>query len=160
MIDTFLGLGDTGHYGFCHRMRHAVIILFFFLKVRSSLQYFITQGMGQSSMFLTFPLYVILGGGLRLWIGWEEGKEESQDGSIPVYYEAFLKTHPAHKHLITRRGYFHLRGWFFFQLTISPSDLLALILVLIQDCKKYSKATIHHDEKHDFFFHLIQCLSA
>ena len=27
---------------------------FFFLKDRSSLQYFITQGMGQSSMFLTF----------------------------------------------------------------------------------------------------------
>ena len=26
----------------------------FFLKDRSSLQYFITQGMGQSSMFLTF----------------------------------------------------------------------------------------------------------
>ena len=30
-----------------------VMILFFF-KDRSSLQYFITQGMGQSSMFLTF----------------------------------------------------------------------------------------------------------
>ena len=31
MIDNFLGLiqrGDTGHYGFCHRMRHAVMILF------------------------------------------------------------------------------------------------------------------------------------
>ena len=27
---------------------------FFFMKDRSSLQYFITQGMGQSSMFLTF----------------------------------------------------------------------------------------------------------
>ena len=27
---------------------------FFFLKDRSSFQYFITQGMGQSSMFLTF----------------------------------------------------------------------------------------------------------
>ena len=27
---------------------------FFFIKDRSSLQYFITQGMGQSSMFLTF----------------------------------------------------------------------------------------------------------
>ena len=27
---------------------------FFFLKDRSSLQYFITHGMGQSSMFLTF----------------------------------------------------------------------------------------------------------
>ena len=27
---------------------------FFFIKDRSSLQYFITQGVGQSSMFLTF----------------------------------------------------------------------------------------------------------
>ena len=44
---------DTGHYDFCHRMRHAVMILFF-LKDRSSLQYFITQGMGQSSVFHTF----------------------------------------------------------------------------------------------------------
>ena len=61
MIDNFLGIdteggwwGDTGHYGFCHIMRHAVMILFFFIKDRSSLQYFITQGMGQSSTFLTF----------------------------------------------------------------------------------------------------------
>ena len=60
MIDNFLGIdtewgwGDTGHYGFCHIMRHAVMILFFFIKDRSSLQYFITQGMGQSSIFLTF----------------------------------------------------------------------------------------------------------
>ena len=62
MIDNFLGIdteggewGDTGHYGFCHIMRHAVMILFLiFIKDRSSLQYFITQGMGQSSMFLTF----------------------------------------------------------------------------------------------------------
>ena len=44
-------MGDTGH---CHRMRHAVMILFLFLKDRSSLQYFITQGMGHSSMFHTF----------------------------------------------------------------------------------------------------------
>ena len=91
-------------------MRHAVMILFFFIKDRSSLQYFITQGMGQSSMFHTF--HTILGGGLRLWVGWEEGKGESQ-GSIPVYYEACLKTQRAHKPLI------------------------------------------HHDEKHDFFFHLV-----
>ena len=31
MIDNFLGLiqrGDTGHYRFCHRMRHAVMIFF------------------------------------------------------------------------------------------------------------------------------------
>ena len=63
MIDNFLGIdteggggggrGETEHYGFCHRMQHAVMIIFFF-KDRSSLQYFITQGMGQSSMFLTF----------------------------------------------------------------------------------------------------------
>ena len=36
MIDNFLGL--------CHIMRHAVMILFFFIKIRSSLQYFMTQG--------------------------------------------------------------------------------------------------------------------
>ena len=59
MIDNFLGIdteggGDTGHYGFCHIMRHTVMILLFFIKDRSSLQYFITQGMGQSSIFLTF----------------------------------------------------------------------------------------------------------
>ena len=54
----------------------------FFLKDRSSLQYFITQGMGQSS--LPYTLYVILGGGLGVWVGWGEGEEESQ-GYIPVY---------------------------------------------------------------------------
>ena len=63
MIDNFLGIdteggeggGNTGHYGFCHILRHAVMILFlFFIKDRSSLQYFITQGMGQSSIFLIF----------------------------------------------------------------------------------------------------------
>ena len=80
-----------------------------------------------------FALYLILGRGLRLWVGWEEGKEESLGGFIPVYYEACLKTQPAHKPLIMR--FFPLRGLsLFFQLTISPSDLLALIL-LIQDCK-------------------------
>ena len=40
MIDNFLGIdteggggggGDTGHYGFCHIMRHAVMILFLIL---------------------------------------------------------------------------------------------------------------------------------
>ena len=43
-----------GDYGFCDIMQHAVMILFFFIKGRSSLQYFITQGMGQSTIFLTF----------------------------------------------------------------------------------------------------------
>ena len=46
MIDNFLGIdaegggggggggsgGDTGHYAFCHIMRHAVMILSFFYK--------------------------------------------------------------------------------------------------------------------------------
>ena len=118
MIDNFLGIdteGGAGYYGVCHIMRHAVMILFLiFIKDRSSLQYFLTPGMGLRVLCsLHFALYVILGGGLMLWVGWEEGKEESQGGTIPVYYEACLKTQPAHKPLI------------------------------------------HHDEKHDFFFHLI-----
>ena len=48
MIDNFLGIDtDIGGGGWGDDS-------FFFLKDRSSLQYFITQGMGQSSMFLTF----------------------------------------------------------------------------------------------------------
>ena len=63
MIDNFLGIDtDIGGGG-------GVMILFFFLKDRSSLQYFITQGMGQSSMFLTFRTICNLRGGLRLWLG-------------------------------------------------------------------------------------------
>ena len=67
MIDNFLGIdtegrggvgveGGTLDTGYCHRMWHAVMIFYdlFFFKDRSILQYFITQGMGQSSMFLTF----------------------------------------------------------------------------------------------------------
>ena len=103
----------------------------FFFKDRSSLQYLITQGMGQSLCSLPLELYVILGGGLRLWVGWEEGKKESQGGSIPVYYEACLITQPVHKPWF----FSSKRVVVFFQLTISPSDLLALILFLIQDCK-------------------------
>ena len=34
------------------------MILFFFLKDMSSLQYFITQGIGQSSMFITFRTFM------------------------------------------------------------------------------------------------------
>ena len=90
MIDNFSGIDtEGGDIMVCHR-RHAVIILLF-LKDRSSLQYFITQGMGQSSMFLTFRTLYNLGGGLGLWVGWEEGEEESQ-GSMSAYYEACLKT--------------------------------------------------------------------
>ena len=62
----------------------------FFLKDRSSFQYFITRN-GSELCSLLFALYVILGGGLGLWVGWGEGEEESQ-GSTPVYYEAGLKT--------------------------------------------------------------------
>ena len=43
--------------------RHTVMILFLFFKDRSSLHYFITQGMGQTLCSLPYTLYVILGGG-------------------------------------------------------------------------------------------------
>ena len=91
MIDNLLEI-DTDVGG-------GVMILFFFK--------------GQVKSPVLHNTNVILGGGLRLWVGWEEGKEESQGGSIPVYYEAYLKTQPAHKPLITRRGSFPLRGFFF-----------------------------------------------
>ena len=67
-----------------------IFFFFFFLKDRSSLQHFVTQGMGQSSCSLPYALYVIIGGGFVVWVGWGEGEEESQ-GYIPVYYEACLK---------------------------------------------------------------------
>ena len=55
MIDNFLGGGGMDTTVFCHIMRHAVMIFKkIFIKDRSSLQYFITQGMGQGSMFVTF----------------------------------------------------------------------------------------------------------
>ena len=103
----------------------------FFLKDRSSLQYFITQVRVLCS--LPFALYVILEGGLRLWVGWEEGKEETQGGSIPVYYEACLKTQPAHKTLIIRRGSFPLGGLLFF--SINRLTVGSFSINLIQDCK-------------------------
>ena len=111
MIDNCLGIAtDVGGGGL-----GVMILFFFFFKDRSSLQYFITQGWVRVLCSLPFALYVILGGGLRLWLGWEEGKEESQGGSIPVvYYETCLKTQPAHKPLISRRGPFPLRGLLFF----------------------------------------------
>ena len=62
MIDNFLGI-DTGgegvvggHWTLWFLPYNAACSddSFFFIKDRSSLQYFITQGMGQSSMFHTF----------------------------------------------------------------------------------------------------------
>ena len=62
MIDNFLGIdtggggggGDTGHWFLPYNAACSDDSFFIFIKDRSSLQYFITQGMGQSSMFLTF----------------------------------------------------------------------------------------------------------
>ena len=88
-----------------------ILFFFFFLKDRSSLQYFITQGMGQSSMFLTFSTICNFRGRTLALV---RGKEESQGSSIPVYYETCFKIQPAHKPLITRRGSFPLRGLLFF----------------------------------------------
>ena len=73
MIDNFLGI-DTD-------MGEGRGLFFFFLKDRSSLQYFITQGMGQSSMFRIFRTIIILGGGLRLWLGW--GRERRNPRAAP-----------------------------------------------------------------------------
>ena len=84
------GGGGTLDTSFCHRMRHAVMI--FVLKDRSSLQYFITQGMGQSSMFLTFRTICNFRGRTLALGRVGGGKEESQGGSIHVNYEACLKT--------------------------------------------------------------------
>ena len=88
MIDHFLGIATEGGYWTLWFLPYNAACSddsFFFIKDRSSLQYFITQRMGQCLCSLPFALYVILGGGHRLWVGWEEGKEESQGGSIPVY---------------------------------------------------------------------------
>ena len=99
MIDNFLGIDTDVGGGGGGGGGVGVMILKGWVRVLCS---------------VPFVLYVILRGGLRLWLGWEEGKEESQGGSIPVYYEACLKTQPAHKPLITRRGSFPLRGLFVF----------------------------------------------
>ena len=68
-------------------IRHAVMILFF-LKDRSSLQYFITQGMGVSSKFHTFSTIYICRGRT-----WALGRVGGGRGGIPglhtclfVYY--------------------------------------------------------------------------
>ena len=61
MIDNFLGIdtegGRGGHWTLWFLPYNAACSddsSSFFIKDRPSLQYFITQGMGQSSMFLTF----------------------------------------------------------------------------------------------------------
>ena len=60
MIDNFLGIdtdGGWGHWTLWFLPYNAACSddsFFIFIKDRSSLQYFITQGMGQSSIFLTF----------------------------------------------------------------------------------------------------------
>ena len=74
MIDNFLGIdtdigGGGGGWGDDS---------FFFLKDRSSLQYFITQGMGQSSMFLTFRTICNFRGGTSVLVRVGGGK-----GGIP-----------------------------------------------------------------------------
>ena len=82
------------------------MILFFFFFLRTGQVSNTSLHMGWVRVLCSLPF--------ALRVGWEEGKEESQGGSIPVYYEACLKTQPAHKILITRRGSFHLRGLLFF----------------------------------------------
>ena len=94
MIDNFSGIdteggggGGGGHYGFCHR-RLAVMIFFFFKgQIKSPILHNTREG----SEFYVFRTICNLGRGLGLWVGWEEGVEESQ-GSMPAYYEACLKT--------------------------------------------------------------------
>ena len=58
MFDNFLGIDtEGGHWTLWFLPYNAACSddsFFIFIKDRSSLQYFITQGMGQSSMFLTF----------------------------------------------------------------------------------------------------------
>ena len=56
-IDTVGGGGGgAGHYGVCHIMRYAVMILFLiFIKDRSSLQYFITPRMDGSEFYVPYP---------------------------------------------------------------------------------------------------------
>ena len=78
MIDNFSGVdteffcrGVGERYCFCRR-RHAVMNVSFFKgQVKSPI--LITQGIGQSSMFLTFQTICNLGKGLGLWVGWWVG---------------------------------------------------------------------------------------
>ena len=78
MIDNFLEIDtDVGGGG-------GGDDFFFFFKgqVKSPVLHNTRDG---SEFYVPFALYVILRGGFRLWEGWEEGKEEPQGGSIPVY---------------------------------------------------------------------------
>ena len=78
MIDNFSGR----HYGFCHR-RHAVIILFFFIgQVKSP----ILHNTRDVSDF--YVPYLSHDSNFRggLWVGWEEGEEESHTVKNDVLY--------------------------------------------------------------------------
>ena len=66
-----------------------MIILFFFKgQVKSPILHNTRNG---SEFYVPFRTICNLEEGLGLWVGWEEGEEESQ-GSMPAYYEACLKT--------------------------------------------------------------------
>ena len=71
-------------------------------------------------------------------------------------YLSIMKTQPAHKPLIMRRSSFPLRGLFLFlsinHLTVGSFSINSFFNSRLQ---KYSITTIHHDEKNDFFFHLV-----
>ena len=75
MIDNFLWIDTEGGWGgpwtlwflpYNAASSDDSFFNFFFIKDRSSLQYFITQGMGQSSTFLTFRTICNFRGGLQL----------------------------------------------------------------------------------------------
>ena len=61
------------------------MILFLFFKDRSSLQYFITQGIGQSSMFLTFRTICNFRGRT-----WALGRVGGGRGGIPGLHTCLL----------------------------------------------------------------------
>ena len=65
--------------------------LFFKGQVKSLILHNTRDGSEFYVPYLSYYTVCILGGGLRLCVGWGEGEEESH-GSTPVYYEACLKT--------------------------------------------------------------------
>ena len=85
-------VGEGGHNGFYRRM-HAVMNLlsFLFLNIldRPSHQYFITQGMEQSSMFFTF--HTVCKFRENLGFGRVGGGRGRIPGLHPSLYEACLK---------------------------------------------------------------------